>query len=196
MATIGLQNLYYATITEDADSFETYSAPQSLDRAISIDLSVEVVEQTLYADDGAVYVIKEFGGGKITINTADLKPSVISDLCGNTIDDAGILISASNDTGRAVAIGFSASKPEGGSRYFWLYKVKFSIPNVKLETKGSGISFSTPTIEGSIMRRNKPDTNGKNPWKAELNSLDPGVSPAVVAGWFTQVYEPLFSDHD
>ena len=53
MATIGLDKLYYAKITEDADGNETYAAPKSLAKAMTADLSVELAEATLYADDGA-----------------------------------------------------------------------------------------------------------------------------------------------
>ena len=42
MATIGLDKLYYAKITEDADGFETYSTPVQLAKAMTADLSVEL----------------------------------------------------------------------------------------------------------------------------------------------------------
>ena len=57
MATIGLDMLYYAPITEDADGDETYGTPAKLAKAISADLSVELAEATLYADDGAAEVV-------------------------------------------------------------------------------------------------------------------------------------------
>ena len=44
MATIGLDKLYYAKITEDADGNETYAAPKSLAKAMTADLSVELAE--------------------------------------------------------------------------------------------------------------------------------------------------------
>lgn len=40
MATIGLDKLFYAEITEDSDGSETYGDPASLAKAISADLSV------------------------------------------------------------------------------------------------------------------------------------------------------------
>ncbi len=43
------------------------------------------------------------------------------------------------------------------------------------------------------MRRNKPDGQGKHPWKAEVSEDDPGVLPATITGWYTQVYEPVFA---
>ena len=53
MATIGLDRLYYAKITENDAGEETYGMPSQLAKAISADLSVELAEATLYADDGA-----------------------------------------------------------------------------------------------------------------------------------------------
>ena len=61
MATIGLDKLYYATITEaPLTGEETYGTPVMLAKAISAELSVELAEATLYADDGAAEVVKEF----------------------------------------------------------------------------------------------------------------------------------------
>ena len=50
MATIGLDKLYYATITDDENGEEIYGTPTQLAKAISAELSVELAEATLYAD--------------------------------------------------------------------------------------------------------------------------------------------------
>ena len=60
MATIGLDKLFYSKITEDEDGNETYATPVSLAKAMTAELSVELAEATLYADDGAAEVVKEF----------------------------------------------------------------------------------------------------------------------------------------
>ncbi len=52
MATIGLDKLYYAKITEDENGNETYASPVQMAKAMTADLSVELAEATLYADDG------------------------------------------------------------------------------------------------------------------------------------------------
>ncbi|MFA5513489.1 MAG: hypothetical protein WDA17_01040 [Sphaerochaetaceae bacterium] len=69
----------------------------------------------------------------------------------------------------------------------------FGIPAANLATKGDSITFFTPTIEGTVLRRNKPDGNGKHPWKAEANEDDTSIPASVIAGWYTQVYEPVFT---
>lgn len=193
MATIGLDRLYYAKITENENGEETYDTPVPLAKAITAELSVELAEATLYADDGAAEVVKEFQSGTLTLGVADIGVDAAEVLTGATLDDNKVLISASEDGGAPVAIGFRAKKANGKYRYFWLYRVKFGIPATNLQTKGDSITFSTPTIEGTVMRRNKPDGQGKHPWRAEVSEDDPGVSPETITGWYTEVYEPVFA---
>lgn len=193
MATIGLDRLYYAKITEDTNGDETYDTPIPLAKAISAELSVELAEATLYADDGAAEIIKEFQNGTLSLGIDDIGVEAASDLTGATIDDNKVLISTSEDGGDSVAIGFRAKKANGKYRYFWLYRVKFGIPATNLATKGDSITFSTPTIEGTVIRRNKLDGQGKHPWKAEVSEGDEGVSSEIITGWYNEVYEPLFT---
>ena len=193
MATIGLDKLYYAKITEDKDGNETYATPVQLAKAISADLSVELAEATLYADDGAAEIVKEFKSGTLSLGVDDLGGSVASDLTGSTIDNNGVVISTAEDGGDPVAVGFRAKKSNGKYRYFWLYRVKFGIPATALATKGDSITFNTPTIEGTIMRRNKMDGKGKHPWKAEVTEGDSAVTAATITNWYKEVYEPSYA---
>ena len=43
------------------------------------------------------------------------------------------------------------------------------------------------------MRRNKVDTQGKHPWKAEVTEGDKGVSTDTITNWYKQVYEPSYA---
>lgn len=191
MATIGLDKLYYAKITEDDDGNETYATPKQMAKAISADLSVELAEAILYADDGASEVVKEFKSGTLSLGVDTLGGQVASDLTGAVIDSNGVVISTAEDGGDPVAVGFRAKKSNGKYRYFWLYRVKFGIPATALATKGDSITFNTPTIEGTIMRRNKVDVKGKHPWKAEVTEGEV-LDPDVITDWYNTVYEPYF----
>ncbi|MGI6125232.1 MAG: major tail protein [Acetivibrionales bacterium] len=193
MATIGLDKLYYAKITEDTNGNETYGTPIQLAKAMKADLSVELAEATLYADDGPAEVVKEFKSGKLSLGIDDIGVTAAEDLTGAKLDDNHVVISGSEDGGAPVAVGFRAKKANGNYRYFWLYRVKFGIPATNLATKGDSITFSTPTIEGTVFRRNKTDGNGKHPWKAEVNEDDTSVPASVISGWYTSVYEPVFA---
>ena len=193
MATIGLDKLFYAKITEDDNGDETYATPMQMAKAMSADLSVELAEATLYADDGAAEIVKEFKSGTLSLGVDDIGAAVASDLTGANIDANGVVISTSEDGGDPVAVGFRAKKANGKYKYYWLYRVKFGIPATNLATKGDSITFSTPTIEGTILRRNKLDGKGKHPWKAEVTEGDATVGADTVANWYKEVYEPSYT---
>lgn len=193
MATIGLDKLYYAKITEDENGNETYASPVQLAKAMTADLSVELAEATLYADDGASEIVKEFKSGTLSLGVDDIGAAVASDLTGATIDANGVVVSASEDGGEPVAVGFRAKKSNGKYKYYWLYRVKFGIPATNLATKGDSITFSTPTIEGTILRRNKVDGQNKHPWKAEVTEGDAAVVADVITNWYQEVYEPSYA---
>ena len=188
MATIGLDKLYYSKITEDASGNETYATPVILAKAVSAELSVELAEATLYADDVAAEIVKEFKSGTLTLGVDDIGINVAADLTGAQIDSNNVLISGGQDAGSPVAIGFRAKKSNGKYKYYWLYRVKFGIPAASLATKGDSITFSTPSIEGTVLCRNKPDSKGKHPWKEG----DTGVSETIINEWYDSVYEPTY----
>lgn len=192
MSTIGFDSLYYATITDDANGEETYGTPAVLAKAISCDLSVELAEAVLYADDAAAEVVKAFKEGKLTLGVDDIGIDKAKALTGAEVDSKGVLVSSGEDLGAPVAVGFRAMKANGKYRYFWLYRVQFGVPSTNLQTKGDSISFQTPSIEGTIMQRRKADSRGKHPWKTEVTEGDTGVSAAMITGWFSSVYEPTY----
>ena len=194
MATIGLDKLYYATITDDENGEEIYGTPTQLAKAISAELSVELAEATLYADDGAAEIVKEFKNGTISLGVDDIGSTTAAALTGVTVDKNNVVVSNSEDGGDPVAVGFRAKKSNGKYKYYWLYRVKFGIPSTNLATKGDSITFSTPPVEGTVLRRNKADTNGKHPWKAEVDENDTGVDAATISGWYASVYEPEFTE--
>ncbi len=196
MATIGLDKLYYAKITEDESGNESYATPVPLAKAMSADLSVELAEAVLYADDGSDESVKEFKNGTLSLGINDIGVTIAEDLTGAKLDNNKVLISASEDGGSPVAVGFRAKKANGKYRYFWLYRVKFGIPATSLKTKGDSIEFSTPTIEGTIMRRNKVDGLGRHPWKAEVTEDTAGVSASTISNWYKEVYEPAYTSSE
>ena len=190
MATIGFDKLYYASITEDDSGNETYGKPVRLGKAISADLSVELNEATLYADDGLAEAVKEFKSGTISLGVDDIGSEAAAALVGATVDKNGVLVSGLEDSSKYVAIGFRAKKANGKYRYYWLYRVLFGVPATNLSTKGDSITFNTPTIEGTIFRRNKTDSKSNHPWKAEVDENED--TKLITDAWFGTVYEPVF----
>mgnify|MGYP001077881697 CR=1 FL=1 len=139
---------------------------------------------------------KEFQSGTSPLGVDNICLSVAANLAGAAIDSNNVLISASKDGGAPIAVGFRAKKANGEYRCFWLYRVKFGILATNLTTKGENIEFSTPSIEGTVMRCNKVDGKGNHPWKAEVSEDDTSVPASVISGWYTDVYEPEYTGSD
>ena len=219
MATIGLDKLYFAPIMLSANGYESYGSPVQLAKAISASLTVELAEGELYADDALSEKVSEFKSGKLSLGVDDIGIQAARILTGATVDQNGVLVSSTEDTPQPVAIGFRAKKSDGTYRYYWLYKVLFSVPGAELNTKGDSISFSTPKIEGTIMRRNKPDIKGRHLWKVEVdegtdaaeamlqqsnngvlsllrqsngNLMQASDNSSVIEHWYDAVYEPSY----
>lgn len=196
MALIGLDSLFYSKITESLSGDEIYGTPVKLAKAIEAEVSIELNEAILYADDGTDTVIKEFKSGTITLGVNDIGKQAARDLTGAALDANGVLVSAGEDEPSPVAIGFRAKTAKGRYRYFWIYRVLFGIPGTTLKTKGDSIEFQTPSIEGTISRRNKPDEQNKHPWKAEVTDGEEGVASITISNWFQTVYEPSYTHAD
>jgi len=184
MATIGLRDLFYAPIITTVNGADNYGTPVRMAKAINADLTIETAEATLYADDSIDEIMKSFVGGTLTLNINDLEPNIQAVLLGQTQDDNGVAIASEDDEPPYVAIGFRATKPRGKFKHVWLYKVKFAIPNETYQTKGSSMTFNTPTIVGSFIKR--PDGR----WKVDHTGT---MTDQISQNWLDEVYEPEFN---
>lgn len=176
--TTGLRDLYFAPITM-TDGAETYGSPVKMAEAISADITVNVAEATLYADDALNQSVKEFTNGTIKLGVADLSATVLASILGQSTDGAGVTWASGSDVAPYVAVGFRAAKGNGQYRYIWLQKVQFAIPSESFETKGESISFKTPEISGTFMKALANDM-----WKADFTGLPTADTAST---WFNAV---------
>jgi len=147
-----------APITETNTSV-SHADGMVMSHAIKADVSIELNEAKLSADDRIVENIKEFKTGKLSLNGDHLEYKVLGLILGHKVEklpDGGeTLIAKGDDDGKYVGIGFYATSIKNSVKKFraiWFQKIKFGIPNESLETKGDdGIKFQTPTIEGTVL---------------------------------------------
>ena len=180
MATIGLRDLFYAPITENAQGAETYGTPVRMAKAIQAQMSTQIAEAKLFADDAVDEAVKEFISGTLTLNINNLLPGIQAILLGQQQDADGVLFAHGDDEAPYVAVGFRATKTGGKFKFVWLYKVKFGIPDENYQTKGESIAFQTPTIVGTYIKRNDGE------WKADYVGTP---TDEVGKTWFDAVRE-------
>jgi phi13 family phage major tail protein len=152
MAKTGLKHIVGAKLGANAAT-PTYTDGIIIGKAISANVSVEVNEAILYADDAVAESVKAFKSGKITLNTDDLSYDVQGMLLGHTVT-GDTMRANSNDIAPYVGVGFYGAVIRGGAtkyRAVWFYKVQFGEFADESKTKGDNIEFTTPTIEGTLM---------------------------------------------
>lgn len=194
MATIGLQNPCFSIITEDPiTGYESYSTPERMAKAISADFSIELLEAILFADNGAAESMKQFKKGSFTLGVDKLLAGVQQKLLGAKVDKNGVVTYTAEGQAPYVAVGFASLRSDGTSEYVWLLRVRFGVPNRTYQTLGDSATFQTPSIVGTVMRANKPDSDGEHPFMRTLTEGEPGAVQSAVDGWFDSVYEPDYS---
>lgn len=178
---IGLSDIYYATLTSDDATSAVYGTPVKIAGAIQANINPNASNETLFADDGPMETASSLGQIALELIAADLPQEVQAVLLGHSTDPlTGIMTRKSTDVPPWVAIGFKSMKSNGHYRYVWLVKGKFSAPEQKHQTKGDKISFQSPTIAGSFVKRDHDDI-----WQLTADEDATGYVATTGTNWFT-----------
>ena len=164
MAKIGLRHLVAAEIdTQEIGVAPTYKTGFKIGKMLSADVSIEVADNPLHADDGVAETDKSFTSGTFTVGVDDLGDTpaegqeIEQKLLGEKIVEVGgVMVTRSSGQTSApdVGIGYIRVKKLRGILYYvatWLYKVQFGTPSESSTTKGESIEWQTPELEGNIM---------------------------------------------
>lgn len=160
MAYLGLR---YPIIAKYNKSTNTYSNGFACGKAVSMNVTPNYVEGSLYGDDEQVESEKQFKNVSVSLGVTTMPAVAASTMFGHTVDSTtGKISYASSDEANYVGVGFVATKTDNGAKTYEaniITNVKFSEASVSYQTKGESITFATPTIDGVGI----PDANGE--WK-------------------------------
>lgn len=153
MALIGLNNFWYAKLTEAQDGTPTYDGAKSFGKAVSCSVSITNNSAMLYADDALAESDTSFQSGTVTLGVDDDAEATFADVLGHDITEQGEVTYNGNDVAPYVALARIVVKMVNNVKIYKamiLYKVKFAEPSEDNQTKGESLEFSTPQIEGTI----------------------------------------------
>ncbi len=153
MAKIGLNNLWYALLTEEQDGTPVYGGAKSFGKAVSASVEISNNSAALYADDVLAESDTSFQSGTVTLGVDDDREATFAEILGHEITEEGEVIRNANDTAPWVGLGRIVVKMVNNVKLYKveiLNKVKFSEPSQEDQTKGESVEFSTPEIEGTV----------------------------------------------
>jgi len=154
---IGLKGLVYALqLTDVLGATATYGPVTKVAGAITATINPNASLDTLFADDGPMETATTLGKIDFDLVVADLDFKTQAALLGHTIV-AGVLTRKAGDTPPWTAVGFQTIKSNGKYRFVWLLKGKFSVPEMKNETKTDKIAWGNPSIKGAFAKRDCDD---------------------------------------
>jgi phi13 family phage major tail protein len=188
MPLVGLKNINVAKVTKDDDTGATYDAVRKIALAVQADIKPSTSTENFYADDQIAETVNQLGEIAVDLELGHLSTADQAYLLGAKVNSEGVLEFSANDQAPYVALGFESEKSNGKTRYVWLFKGKFSLPETSNKTKSDKPEFQTEKISGVFSPR---QFDGK--WKVQVDSDDDSIGANVISNWFTAVYAPAGS---
>lgn len=152
MAYVGLRKPYVAKYDR---STKTYSDGFKYSHAVSLSITPNYAEASLYGDDMQVEYEKSFTNATISLGTTSTPIDAASVMFGHTIDKSTNKVTfKATDESNYVGMGVIApEKVDGDNKFVALIilSAKFADSAENFTTKGDQLQFNTPTVEGSAV---------------------------------------------
>ena len=177
---IGVENLVYATLTDDV--LGTYGTVTNIAPLINIKITPKSSSDTLYADNRAIERVTSLGDIDVEFEVQDLPLEIQAAMLGHTLDATkGVMTNNTDDLAPYLALGFKIKKSNGKYRYVWLLKGKFEELSEEASTQEDKTNFQTPKLKGGFVTR--ADGN----WK---HTMDEDSATTPITTFLETVYSP------
>lgn len=198
----GVEDLYYAEVTEDSEDNYTTMTPKRLSYTATISKEVESSSETHHYDNKGMIIINAKGAETITLTVAPLKLETLAHITGQDFDDStGMLIEGPTKT-KTFAIGYKTKGTDGYLRFVWRLKGQFAIPSEEVNTESDSIDTTNTELTFTVI-----STIHKFTYKTSINggtvtdnheqsvtavTIDERYAPdqKLLDGWVDEVQTP------
>lgn len=163
--------------TEPDNAAATYGKGVTLGKMISVNLTPNYNEASLFGDDAQAEYEKEFKDLDVSLNTTFLPTDAYSAMFGSTVTSGTgdeSIKSNVQDEAKYGGLGFVIGEKVNGAAKFWviwLPKVKFAPPGGNYQTKGDNITWNTPSISGKGIADNLGNWREMESYATESEAL-------------------------
>lgn len=181
----GLKNVYYAVATIDAaTNTATYETPVAWPGAVSLSLDPEGETTKFRADNIDYWVGQSNNGYSGDFESALVPDSFRTDVLGDYVDNAGVLVEDAGAKTQPFALLFQFEGDDKNTRHV-LYNCTAARPNLEGSTTEEETEPQTETLEITAVSVHSSTLN-KDIVKAKCTE---GSTP--YATWTSAVYQPV-----
>jgi len=179
---ISIEDLFYSKeLTDVAGGSSTYSTPAPVGKSVKIAVEPDIASASFYGDSSLQEYATQFVSAKVSLETEVLPLSVVADILGHQLDEAGGMIYSKNDYAPYVALMYRRKKANGHYRYIKLFKCKFADGKEDGETVSNSLKIQDDTLEGVCFARY---SDGQ--WRVTKDQDEAGYTD-VSTTWFQSV---------
>lgn len=142
----GVEDLYYAQVTEDSEANFTTTTPKRLAYVATIAKEVESSSETHYYDDKGMIAITAKGAETYTLTVAPPPLATLAHITGQAFDATRGMLIEGEITPRQFAIGYKTKGTDGFWRFVWKYKGVFAIPSEEVNTESDEINTTNTEL--------------------------------------------------
>lgn len=154
----------------------TYSNAFQCGEAMNTTVTPNYATGELYGDNKKVDEVSELKDASVSIGSTTMPLIAYNVLYGHTISTSGDAeqTDKTSDTPNYVGYGFSIKNSDGSYDACFLTKVRFSEGAENFQTKGDGINYVTPAMDGTAMAWDLDDTWRKKAYgfSSEAEAID------------------------
>lgn len=182
----GVLDLYYALIStpDSAAAKPTYGTPAVMSKTVNVTITPRYREASKYASNSRVRNMHLLDGYDVTVAADQVPAAVRRAILGRSVDSKGVEKLDGSADQPYCALGFALTKDNGYKTLFWLYKGKWNEIEVSGDTQTDAVEYKDVALTGSFDRRIFDNLVGMT-----VDTDDPDADAAVIAGWFSSVYE-------
>lgn len=173
MAYFGLR---YPVIAKYNRSTGVYSDGFICGKAVSIEVTPNYSEGSLYGDDEQAEYEKSFTNANVKLGTTTLPIVAAETVFGHTVDNATQTVTKkTTDAANYVGVGVVVDEVVDGAKKYYAYILtcaQFSESAESFTTKGDSITFSNPTIDGLAIGDKQSAWQIKQPFDTAADALN------------------------
>jgi len=132
---VGVDQIYYALVTQDDSSAYAAGTPAVFAPAMKIAQAPKSNSLVQYADNQPFDSMNSEGETELNVEITGLPLDIHAEITGRVWDAATGRFFDNGGTPPDIALGFRAKKSNGDYRYYWFLKGKFAAPNEEQETQ-------------------------------------------------------------